>query len=357
MAAAGVAGVLWSRSWSGGLAPGCAADGGCAAVLGSRWAQVLGVPVTLPALGVYGAMLALTFSETARASRRLLGALAAAVRGAGVWFTGLQAAAVSAWCPWCLTAHGLGAAAALGVLLPRPRAAAAWGLLAAAGLAGTQVAYEPPVPDLTPENFAGFTGLRAENYPRLGPADAETVIAYLYDVNCPVCRFAHGHLTAARERYGDRLVVALMPVPFSDQCNAHMSRTTPTFASSCELTRLLLAVHLADPAAVPTFDAFLFAGGGTEDDPGTPDVASARAEAERLVGGEALTTAEADPAVDAAIGAHAEVFNLLGRSVPRLIIGGRAYPALTSAEGLFALLEGAAGLEPPDDAGAGAGAE
>lgn len=340
LAAAAVSGLLLFQSWAGGAAPGCSAGGGCGAVLGSRWATVLGVPVSLPALLTHGLIFALSGSAAARERRRLLGAAAVAVAGSALWFIGLQVWGVGAFCPWCMAAHTLGLVAAALILFPRPSwppAAAAWGGLAVAGLIAAQTLYEPPVPDLTPDNFAGFTGLQPADYPRLGLADAPVAVAYLYDINCPVCRFAHAHLTAARARYGDQLVVVLMPAPFSDRCNPHMSRTSEAFATSCELTELLMAVHHADPSAVEAFDAFLFA------DP-APSVAAARARAAKLVGEDALTTALANPAVEAAVASNVPLFDFLGRSVPRMIIGGRAYPAVTTEEGFFELLERATGL-------------
>jgi len=343
LAAAAISGLLLYQSFAGGAAPGCSAGGGCNAVLGSRWARVLGVPVSLPALLTHGLILALSFSAAARDRRRLLGAAAVAVAGSAVWFVALQVWGVGAFCPWCTAAHALGLMVAALILLPRsgpfPRIAAAWGVLAVAGLIAAQTLYEPPVPDLTPDNFAGFTGLEPADYPCLGPADAPVAIAYLYDINCPVCRFAHAHLVAARERYGDQLVVALMPAPFSDRCNEHMSRTMPAFETSCDLTKLLMAVHHIDPMQVPAFDAFLFA----EED-AAPAVAAARSHAAELVGEDALTAALADPAVEAAVSGNAVLFDFLGRSVPRMIIGGRAYPAVTTEEGFFALLEAVTGV-------------
>lgn len=348
LAAAAISGLLLFQSLTGGAAPGCSAGGGCNAVLGSRWARVLGMPVSLPALLTHGLILALSFSAVARERRRLLGAAAVAVAGSAAWFIALQVWGVGAFCPWCMAAHALGLFVAALILLPRPRAAAAWGVLAVAGLIAAHTLYEPPVPDLTPDNFAGFTGLEPADYPRLGPADAPVAIAYLYDINCPVCRFAHAHLVAARERYGDQLVVALMPAPFSDRCNEHMSRTSPAFETSCELTRLLMAVHHAEPTQVPAFDAFLFA-----DQDAAPAIDAARVYAAELVGEDALAAALADPAVEAAVSGNTALFDFLGRSVPRMIIGGRAFPAVTTEAGFFELLEGFAGVgkpagEPPE---------
>ena len=339
VAAAAISGLLLYQSLSGGAAPGCSAHGGCGAVLGSRWAKVLGVPVSLPALLIHTLILVLSFSAAARERRRLLGAAAMAVAGSALWFIGLQVWGVGAFCPWCMAAHGLGLVAAGLISLPMPRPAAAWGLAGVAALVAAQTLYAPPTADLTPDNFAGFTGLNPADHPRLGPIDAPVAIAYVYDINCPVCRVAHQHLVAARKRYGDKLVVVLMPAPFSDRCNPHMSRTLPAFFSSCDLTKLLMAVHHADPSAVEAFDAFLFA-----DSDAAPSVDAARAYAAELVGEDSLAAALADPAVEAAVAGNTTLFDFLGRSVPRMIIGGRAYPAVTTEEGFFELLEGAARL-------------
>lgn len=118
-----------------------------------------------------------------------------------------------------------------------------------------------------------------------------------------------------------------------------MSRTSPAFETSCALTKLLMAVYHVDPDAVDAFDAFLFA-----EQEAAPTVDAARSYATELVGEDALAAALADPAVEASVKGNTALFGFLGRSVPRIISGARAYPAVTTEEGFFELLEGVTGL-------------
>ena len=348
-AAAAVSGYLLWLAQTGRSAPGCSdAGGGCGAVLGSTYASWFGLPVAALAVAGYGVMLAATFNTRHRLGRAVLGATAVAVAGSAVWFTALQVFALRAWCPLCLTTHGLGVTAAALTLTRWHPAAALLGLLPVAGLMAGQLFHSPAPQPVTPPRFAGFVNLHPQDYPTLGPPTAPVAIAYLYDPNCAVCRDVHEHLLAARERYGDELVVAMMPVPFSDRCNGFMSQTPEGFESSCELTRLTLAVWLAgaSPDDFEAFDRFLFTGDAAP----SPD--AARAFAAERVGEEALAATLEDPRIDAMLEGHARLFNALARSVPRLIVAGEAYPPLVSAGELFRLLETETALQSPDSGAA-----
>src|SRR5436305_10091796 len=61
LAAAGISAYLLSVSLSGGTAVGCGPGSACDEVLRSRWAYVLGIPVSALALVVDGALLLTTF--------------------------------------------------------------------------------------------------------------------------------------------------------------------------------------------------------------------------------------------------------------------------------------------------------
>jgi uncharacterized membrane protein len=120
LSAAGISAYLLSVSLRGGTAVGCAPGSACDAVLQSRWAYVFGMPVSALALIVYLALLVATFSlgaKTTPKQRRgsweivVLGALL--VLGAALWFMGVQAFVLRQFCPWCMTAHACGAAAAI----------------------------------------------------------------------------------------------------------------------------------------------------------------------------------------------------------------------------------------------------
>ena len=98
---------------NGGGAPGCGPDSGCDQVLTSSWAYWLGIPVSLPGLGLYAAFLISTFSlkpgnlDKARRALNAQTLCAFSVIAAAIWFVGIQAVKIKAFCPYCCTAHGL----------------------------------------------------------------------------------------------------------------------------------------------------------------------------------------------------------------------------------------------------------
>ena len=89
-------------------------------MLSSPWAYWLGIPVSLPGLGLYTAFLINTFSlrpDEPKKARRTLNVLtlcACAMIGAAVWFVGVQVIAIQEFCPFCCTAHAL---ASLGAII------------------------------------------------------------------------------------------------------------------------------------------------------------------------------------------------------------------------------------------------
>src|SRR5688572_1156350 len=116
LAAAGISAYLLSVSLGGGAAVGCGPGSGCDEVLKSRWAYVLGVPVSALALLMDLALLLTTFACGAKSSPKqrrgaweILAPGALMVLGAALWFVALQALVLQRFCPWCMTAHACGA--------------------------------------------------------------------------------------------------------------------------------------------------------------------------------------------------------------------------------------------------------
>src|SRR5436309_12183590 len=134
--AIGVSGYLAWTSLSGGAVAGCGPDSGCDKVLHSRWAYWLGIPVSVPALLVYVAVLGLSFrlgGKNPAAQQRkvwpLLVGAALMVMGGAIWFTGLQLFVIHSFCKFCMTGHALGVAAAAIILvkaLIRPESEKGW---------------------------------------------------------------------------------------------------------------------------------------------------------------------------------------------------------------------------------------
>jgi len=113
-----------------GPAAGCGPESGCNKVLQSRWAYWLDLPVSVPAVLVYLALLGVTVllqkrpsPDDQRGSWAAIIILSVIVAGAALWFVGLQVFVIKAFCKFCMTAHACGFAAALFCLKNIPLAA------------------------------------------------------------------------------------------------------------------------------------------------------------------------------------------------------------------------------------------
>jgi uncharacterized membrane protein len=91
----------------------CSATHGCETVQTSRWAMLLGLPVSAWGLGYYATVFVLTVvsvQDRFATSRRLSLALLL-LTGWGAlfsgWLTGLEEFSIHAWCQWCLTSAAI----------------------------------------------------------------------------------------------------------------------------------------------------------------------------------------------------------------------------------------------------------
>ena len=127
LVAAGISTYLLFVSASGGTAAGCGIGSACDEVLKSRWAYVLGLPVSALALFVdvplFFATLACGVKSTPKQrcnAWELLVPCAVLVLGAALWFVAVQAFVLHRFCPWCMMAHACGATAAVLLLMRVP---------------------------------------------------------------------------------------------------------------------------------------------------------------------------------------------------------------------------------------------
>jgi len=274
---------------------GCGPDGGCDAVLGSRWSRWFGLPVSGLATLLYAATIVLVpLSSRWPWAWAALRAAAVVIVGAAAWMMGLQAIVLRQFCPWCVAIHGVGmiAAALILVLGPRPWRPG-WRpifLAGAAGVAavigGTASSPSPP-PLIEPRPLSILQGrveLDLAALPFMGTLDARHVGVLLYDYTCPQCRFLHGLLGRCLLRYGEeQLSFTLVPVPLDSRCNPSVSSTYVAREGACEYARLALAVWLAQPERFEEFDRFL-----TEKS-SPPSQEDAAARAGEIVGAASLT--------------------------------------------------------------------
>ena len=112
-----------------GPAAGCGPESGCDTVLHSRWAYWFDLPVSVPAVLVYLALLGSTIllqknpgPDDQRGSWAAIIILSVIVAGAAFWFVSLQVFVIQSFCKYCLTAHACGFAAAVICLMNIPYA-------------------------------------------------------------------------------------------------------------------------------------------------------------------------------------------------------------------------------------------
>jgi uncharacterized membrane protein len=325
--ALGLSGYLLWNSLKGEQLPGCGVETGCGAVLSSRWAYVLGVPVSLGAVLLYIAILAATVA-LGRAPmirwwpglRGFLISAAAALMGAAVWFICLQVFVIGSLCPFCMTAHSIGVVVGILILInilnedkkssPKKESVlkivkVPWilaGLAAVVLMAVAQIASHPKTfvvgssPNLAERKTSrilqldsGVFQLDLGKIPLLGPVAAPCVIVHLFDYSCPRCRKLHPILMEAVRSLSNQVALASLPVPLASNCNWLVKRPLLPHTNACAYATAGLAVWRVNPEKMPAFDDWLFT------PPLPPSPEAVQAEAMRLVGTNEFNRALIDP--------------------------------------------------------------
>ncbi|HXP61792.1 MAG TPA: vitamin K epoxide reductase family protein [Dongiaceae bacterium] len=369
------AGYLATLSLTGGGIGGCGPGSGCHHVLGTRWAYWLGVPVSLPAFGLYCAMLAATFAVANPRLRQreplwwqFIAGASLAVVGAGLWFVLLQYAVIGSWCKFCLATHASAATAAVLLLLalskrrsadagrmPAPlswrglRFSAVGAVLVLGTLVIGQMAVSKRLYALNRIDAArglsrelklhgGKFRLDPDEVPRLGSASATNFIVSLFDYTCIHCRALHPLLVGAEHQYAGQLAILSLPMPLDAACNPLIPITRPANANACEYAKLSLAVWRAKREAFREFDDWLFGLNAA------PSLDQVRAKAEALAGKAALAGALRDEWVQRQLRLDISLYqaNAIATSdarLPQLIIGDAiAHGSIASAEELAQLI-------------------
>jgi uncharacterized membrane protein len=389
LAAFGISAFLAWNSLQGGGVPGCGSESDCDKVLSSRWAYLFGAPVSLFALPVYLLAVVLLFQKSVR--WKVIFPLAIIVLAAALWFAGLQAFALRAFCKFCMTAHALGALAALVLLknnpLPANLTAKLLGLAAIpiallviaqlnssppgplqvvsnAPIATTNVA--PPVASASTQSFAspapaavpitnaptgptfsfvdGEVTVDLTKVPVSGKLDAPQKMVKLFDYTCHHCRDLHHLLKPVKQKYANELAVISLPVPLDSTCNRMIRRTPAAHTNACEFAKTALAVFLAKPDQFEPFSDWIF----EPDHP--PALEDARKHAENLVGKEAFAAAINDPRVAEQIQADVNIYAASSQkakrsAMPQLLFArGGSIGSIPNAQVLDKILFNALGL-------------
>ena len=299
--ALGISLYLAWNSLGGSSVAGCAGEGsGCHNVLSSKWGYVLGLPVSLTGLPVYGALLFFSLFSS-RHSRLLRGTFSIMIGGAALWFAAVQLLILKSFCPWCCATHGFAVAGT--VLLAfssrrestprRPLLLTSFALPALGGLIFLQILGSAP--DQSKQASLGDAGaLKAENnfislhggefllnpedFPVIGSPRARHTVVALGDYTCGFCRKLHGQLQQIVSSYPEgELAVIELPVARD--------------AKAAEIQRLMLSLWKSHPKTKKTLDTRIHERRLSIE----PD--TIRTAAEELVGAEAVRTALADHAV------------------------------------------------------------
>jgi protein-disulfide isomerase len=223
------------------------------------------------------------------------------------------------------------------------------GVTLAGIMAAGQVAFAPAAVSRGGES-PGFTlpAIDAHKVPLIGSPDAPFVVALLFDYECPHCQQLHALLEETIRRSGGRLAFALCPAPLNTHCNPYIPQDIDVFKDSCELTRIALAVWVANHEAFPDFDRWMFS-----PDPGEPwhprTLEAAKAKAIELVGHAKYDTARADLWIDQYLQISVRIFGATGaNAVPKLVFGPRwVNPEPNDADDLVAIIQSSLGVPKP----------
>jgi uncharacterized membrane protein len=383
--ALGIAGYLGWGSQQGGGVPGCGPESDCDKVLGSRWAYVLGVPVSLFAMPVYLLSLVFTFPRTIPWGSLL--PLAMMILVGAVWFIGLQLFAIGSFCKFCMAAHFAGMVAALLIVRrnPLPRfsriVSAGTALTLGVMMALAQVTSPAPAPRQvsligaeTQKNDTNLEGKRSEmeqpsqtdapvnpifsivrgqfsldlrKLPVIGSLNAPKRMVKLFDYTCHHCRDLHHLLESVAPRFSNELAIVSLPMPLDASCNPVLRSTSYAHANACEFARLALAIFYAEPAKFNEFSNWLF---GPER---PPELNRASEVAGEMLGRERLEAALQDPRIEEQIRLNCFIYaasSQLGKSsaLPQMIFPtGVSIGAVADQRQLEKILADALGLRAP----------
>ncbi len=281
----GISFYLLTMSLSGAVdsIAGCGNASGCSEVLGSRWSQIFGIPVSSLSLLTYCLTLVASFGR----SKFALVTSAIILVCAAIWFTGLQLFVIEGFCPWCMAIHLVGMATASGIFLhSRPlekrmlATATAVSMLPFVFFVFGQVFGPTPDTHLVseikitfpPEDTSVPIHCRGEgqkvdydgkqfcvdSLPHIGPSDAPYVLVEYYDYCCKACAVMEGELVELQDKHPGKFAIILLPVPMNRMCNEHLPSNIADHGYACEYAKLALAAWRAKPEVFPQVHERLF---------------------------------------------------------------------------------------------------
>lgn len=376
---------------------GCNPGSSCNEVMQSHWSMVAGLlPVSSLAVSVYLALMAALFfigPETEKPVRllawKVLVVLAGAIMGSAIWFTVVQKWFIGAFCPYCITAHTTGVVVTvlllfrafketetdedlaaqteqtafkkkeaktnvLPVRLMKSKQVIDFlllGFLLSGVLAVAQVTVKPTAQYNAGETPERLPSMNVQEAPIIGPRNAAHTLFLLFDYNCAHCQKLHFMVQEMVDRYKGKLAVVLCPTPLNTQCNSYVPKDVKAFSTSCELTRIGLAVWRAKPSAFEEFEQFMFTfESGSRWESRTPE--AARSKAIELAGQAVFESALRDSWIDGYIESCVQLFGhtLQGGKggIPKLVYRSRwVIPQPENTDNLMAIVQTSFSLPKP----------
>jgi uncharacterized membrane protein len=275
-----VSAILLGKTWLNKPIPGCGVGADCQTVLASKWASVAGIPISLPGIILYGALIVLVLSAR-RYSKPLLSRFETAgcllvVFGA-VWFYLVQALILHAFCPWCCSVHAMASTAAILLMVSRrgdvqgvgwPHAVRFAFRIEVISPVILMVAFalyqssEPERENIVDTRLLDGAGVEADGsqvsvyngqytfepsaFPMMGSPDSDRVMVVLTDYTCPHCRSLHETFREFVNHQGGDVAIVFLPA-FRDQ-------------AAQELHRVMLTVWKDDPAFYETLSSGMITG-------------------------------------------------------------------------------------------------
>ena len=253
---------------------GCGNDPACSAVMSSSWARFLGGPIALIGGIVYLAAALIPDGESV-----LRRAFLVATPLAALWFVGVQAFAVGAFCLWCCMAHFLASGGALVSLwIHRDASKTTWvpsmgiGFAMVLGVVLIQVTTMEESLDPSSSNVVvafqleqdGVEDAADHELPSYGNRDAIHKAVLLADFSCSSCRELSQLLRSVAEKYPDLEIIKFPAMQMGTDSEV--------------LHRYLLALWKVNPHKYDSLETKLMSGAIVD------DAAAVEKEAIRLVG-------------------------------------------------------------------------
>ena len=175
--------------------------------------------------------------------------------------------------------------------------------------------------------------LETNGWPLLGKPDAELVFVELFDYTCEHCQRTHKAIEGARQKFGDRLAIIVLPVPLDAKCNPNVKTSDPKHADSCDLAKLAVAVWYVERDKFAEFHHYLFEK--------KPNYASALTKAKEMVDNEKLAAAMNGSIPSEYVAKHIALYMKAGAgNIPKLMFPKTsAVGAIESTEVVVGLIE------------------